>query len=68
MPRTAITLTVPRLLRADRLFCMVPGASKREAVRRSLRGPISDDCPGSALRNHPACILYLDRESAADVH
>lgn len=63
VPRQAVTLTVPRLLRAARLFCVVPGANKREAVRRALEGPLSTDCPASILRTHPACVLYLDRES-----
>jgi glucosamine-6-phosphate deaminase len=65
VPRTAITLTVPRLLRAGRLFCMVPGASKREAVRATLHGPISTRCPASILRT-TECNLYLDAESDPD--
>lgn len=68
VPPSAVTLTIPRLLRADRLFCMVPGPAKREAVRRTLRDPIGEACPATALRTHPACILYLDKDSAADVH
>lgn len=65
VPRRAITLTVPRLLAADRLFCVVPGARKREAVRRALLGPVGPQCPATALRDHPDCTLFLDVESAA---
>jgi glucosamine-6-phosphate deaminase len=64
VPTYAITLTIPRLLDADQLFCVVPGASKRAAVERSLYGPIGAACPASALRTHPRCALYLDQESA----
>lgn len=67
VPEQAITLTVPRLLRASRLFCVVPGALKRDAVRATLYGPISTDCPASILREHPNCTLYLDAESDPDV-
>ena len=63
VPSRAITLTVPRLLDADRMFCVVPGRSKREAVRRTLFGPIGPACPATALRLHPRCALYLDAES-----
>lgn len=63
VPTQAITLTVPRLLRAERLFCAVPGTSKRDAVRRALQGPIDASCPASILRTHPDCTLYLDPES-----
>ena len=63
VPTHAITLTVPRLLRADRLVCVVPGAAKREAVRRALHDPIGAACPATALRRHPAVTLFLDPES-----
>lgn len=66
VPTHAITLTIPRLLKARRLFCCVPGAAKREAVRRTLHDPISPLCPATALRLHPDCTLYLDPESAPD--
>lgn len=63
VPSHAITLTVPRLLEADALICVVPGAHKRPAVKASLEGPITTDCPASILRTHPNCTLYLDSES-----
>jgi glucosamine-6-phosphate deaminase len=66
VPAQALTLTVPRLLRADLLYCVVPGSSKREAVARALSGPIDGSCPASALRRHHACNLYLDPASAPE--
>lgn len=66
VPERAVTLTIPRLLRADRLFCVVPGALKREAVKRALHGPVTTDCPASILRRHADCTLYLDAESDPD--
>jgi glucosamine-6-phosphate deaminase len=67
VPKRAITLTIPRLLRAGRLFCVVPGRVKRDAVRATLEGPIATACPASILRQHPNCTLYLDMESDPDV-
>jgi glucosamine-6-phosphate deaminase len=67
VPEKALTLTIPRLLRADRLFCVVPGAFKRDAIRKTLSGPIATDCPASILRTHPNCTLYLDAESDPNV-
>jgi glucosamine-6-phosphate deaminase len=66
VPTHAVTLTVPRLLRADRLFCVVPGPAKRDAVRATLHDPIGEACPATALRTHPDCTLYLDPDSAPD--
>jgi glucosamine-6-phosphate deaminase len=64
VPTHAVTLTIPRLLRADRLFCVVPGAAKRAAVRHALHDPITAACPATALRQHRAVTLFLDAESA----
>ena len=66
VPSRAITLTVPRLMRAARLFCVVPTAAKRAAIRAALHGPVTGDCPASVLRTHLACTLYLEPESDPD--
>jgi glucosamine-6-phosphate deaminase len=67
VPSRAITLTIPALLSAAELFCMVPGAAKRAAVTKALYGPISGELPASALRTHRQCTIYVDKESAPDV-
>lgn len=66
VPEQALTLTIPRLLRADRLFCIVPGSTKLDAIRRTLYGPIAINCPASILRQQAHCTLYLDAESDPD--
>lgn len=65
VPRQAVTLTVPALMRTPHLIASVPGARKAEAVRRALFDPISEGCPASILRTHPQATLYLDKESAS---
>jgi glucosamine-6-phosphate deaminase len=65
VPTHAVTLSIPRLLRAERLFCCVPGSIKEEAVTRAFTGSIDVDSPASILRSHPSCSIYLDKESAA---
>ena len=63
VPRFALTLTLPVLRSAARAFCIVPGFSKREAVRQALQGPITTACPASLLREHPDATLYLELDS-----
>lgn len=65
VPTHAITLTIPRLLRAGQLFCCVPGAMKRDAVTRALTGAVHPSSPASILRTHASCRLYLDLDAAA---
>jgi glucosamine-6-phosphate deaminase len=67
VPTHALTLTVPRLLASDRIFCCVPGALKKNAVRHTLQDPISGLVPATALRTHSNWSLYLDRDSASDL-
>ena len=65
VPTHAITLTIPALLAAKRVLAIVPEARKADAVYCSLRGPISEDCPGSILRRTVHAHLFLDQHSAA---
>jgi len=65
VPTHAITLTIPALLSAKRILCIVPEARKAEAIERSLLGPITEDCPASILRQAGHAHLLLDAESAA---
>jgi len=65
VPRIALTLTIPALMAAKRIYCMVPGPTKTAAVRCTLRDAISTACPATIMRRHPQAILYLDRASAA---
>jgi glucosamine-6-phosphate deaminase len=67
VPRIALTLTIPRLLRSDRMFCVVPGPTKREAIRRTVTDPIGEACPATALRTHPSVIVYCDADAARDL-
>lgn len=63
VPTHALTLTIPALMSGAHLYCIVPGKTKNEAVKQTLRGPISTECPASILRTHSDCTLYVDTDS-----
>ena len=63
VPTHALTLTIPTLMHASRHFCMVPAATKAEAVYRTVYGPIGENCPATALRLCPDAVLYTDMDS-----
>ena len=65
VPKYAITLTVPTLFAGDYLFCIVPAATKANAVKATLCGEIGEACPATILRRHKNAILYLDSDSSA---
>jgi glucosamine-6-phosphate deaminase len=64
VPRKAMTLTLPVILSARFVYCMVPGPTKAEAVRKTLEGPLSTSCPASGLRRQGHALLFLDTDSA----
>jgi len=64
VPRRAITLTLPALMAAQAIFCMVPGPTKAEAVKDTITGQIDPSCPATVLRRHTQAVLFLDRDSA----
>lgn len=67
VPTHAITLTIPALLSASAMLCLVPEFRKAEAVCKTLTGPINSSCPASILRQAAHCQLFLDQDSASEV-
>jgi len=67
VPKEALTLTIPAVMSAKSIYCMVPGKTKTEAVKETIEGQIGTHCPATVLRRHKAAILYLDQDSAATV-
>lgn len=65
VPIEAVTVTCSGLFRAEAWVCCVPDARKARAVKGSLEGPVSPECPGSLVRRHRAAHLFLDRDSAS---
>lgn len=65
VPKEAITLTVPAVLRAQKIIASVPGPRKAEIMRRVVEEPVSPACPATILRTHPDATVYLDSDSAA---
>lgn len=67
VPESAVTLTIPALMKADFLSVVVPGAAKAAAVAKTLYHPVSTECPSTILRTHPRVRLFLDDRSAKKI-
>lgn len=65
VPIQAITVTIPALMKAEYLFCIVPASNKAEAILNTITGDIKEECPATILRLKDKAILYLDGESAS---
>ena len=63
VPKYALTLTVPALAAGKYQFCVVPAATKANAVKNTVYGEISEVCPATILRKLDNAILYCDSDS-----
>jgi len=63
VPKYALTLTIPTLMSCDRIFCVVPAATKADAVKAAVEGPVTETCPASLLKTHKNATLYADTDS-----
>jgi glucosamine-6-phosphate deaminase len=65
VPRLAVTVTIPALLRARSVLAVVPESRKAPAVRAALQEPVETACPASVLRTCGHAVLHLDSASAS---
>jgi glucosamine-6-phosphate deaminase len=60
VPQHALSLTIPTLMAAPKLFAIAPGPAKRHAIKRTIEKPVSTSCPASILRTHKDAHLFID--------
>jgi len=65
VPRKAITMGIGSILEAKKIILLATGISKKEAVVKSVKGPLVSDVPASFLQNHPDCVFVIDQEAAS---
>ena len=65
VPIQAITLTIPELMKAKQIFCMVPAKTKAEAIMHLLTEDPNTGCPATILTTHANARLYLDQDAAS---
>lgn len=65
VPRYCLTQGVGTILEAKRIFLLAFGEGKADAVRAALEGPVTSDCPASALQLHPDATFVLDEAAAS---
>jgi len=65
VPTQAISMSVRQIMKSKAIICTVPDKRKAEAVRRTLKEPVSPAVPASMLNNHKNSFLFLDKDSAS---
>jgi glucosamine-6-phosphate deaminase len=67
VPTHAITLTIPALFKSKYAYAIAPGKNKTAAIHHTLNNPIQEKYPSTILRKHPHAILYIDKDSGANL-
>ncbi|MHA3913547.1 glucosamine-6-phosphate deaminase [Halovulum sp. GXIMD14793] len=64
VPTYALTMGIATIRKARSCLLLATGEAKSSAVARLVEGPIGTDCPATALQDHDALCLILDRAAA----
>ena len=65
VPRQAISMSIPQIMKAREIIAVVPDARKAHAARLCFEGEISPMAPASILRTHANTTVYLDKASSS---
>lgn len=67
VPKKAISMSIPAIMRIEQIICTSPDARKAQAVKDCLAddAPISNMHPASILKTHPKAWVFIDRPAAA---
>ena len=66
-PNMAITMGIGTILESSTVLLLATGASKADAIRAAIEGPLSASCPASALQLHARAVVVIDEAAAADL-
>ncbi|MBC2312161.1 glucosamine-6-phosphate deaminase [Listeria booriae] len=64
-PEQMLTLGLADMMEAEQILVTASGIRKAEAVKATLEGPITIDCPASILQNHPNVVFIIDEEAGS---
>lgn len=68
VPREAVSMTVPQIMKCRSIISAVPYAVKADAIYKTLSAKdTSPAIPATILKTHPDFYLFLDKDSASKV-
>ena len=66
-PAERVSLTLPAVARAERVWLLVSGAEKAEAAAHVARGAAADDWPAAGASGRSETILHVTEDAAASI-
>jgi len=65
VPKMAISMSIKQIMKSKAIICTVPDLRKADAVKKTIKEPVSPLVPATIMRNHGNAWLYLDYDSAS---
>lgn len=65
VPRYAITMGIKNILTAKKILLLASGISKAQAIKDLVMGPVTEQVPATALKNHPNVTIIIDRAAGS---
>ena len=65
VPTHAATMGIKTVMSARKLLLIALGESKADAIKATVEGPVTADCPASVLQLHPDAIVFCDEAAAS---
>ena len=65
VPRQAISMGIGTIMAADEIMLLALGAEKADAIKKTVKGPVTPRLPASILRLHKKVTLLLDEGAAS---
>ena len=64
VPTQAVTMGIGSIMDARKVVLLAFGAGKQDAIQGLVEGPVTSQCPCSALQYHNDCIVICDEAAA----
>lgn len=65
VPTHAATMGVKTVMNARKLLLIALGEAKADAIKATVEGPVTPECPASVLQLHPDAIVFCDEAAAS---
>lgn len=65
VPTQAITMGIATILKSKKILLVATGESKADAIYGMIKGPVTENCPASALQNHNDVVVIVDKAAAS---
>ena len=65
VPKFALSMSVDRIMRCQKIISAVPYACKASAIKRTLESKVTNMVPATIMKTHPCFSVYMDHDSFA---